>query len=90
MFVHRGVDEIRIVDVGLLPENCNQGIGTAIVKAILDEASEAGKPVRLHVEHFNRAQRLYERLGFLPIGSSGVHVEMESVPDIPAKCRELG
>ena len=88
LLVHRDVDEIRVVDIGLLSKHRNQGIGAAIIEAVQDEATEAGKPVRLHVEVSNRAQRLYQRLGFLPIGASGVHVEMEFVPNIPAKGRE--
>ena len=83
ILVHRGADEICVVDIGLLPEYRNQGIGGALLKAVLDEAAEAGKPVRLHVESFNRAVRLYERLGFGPIRTDGIHVEMEWSPRIP-------
>jgi ribosomal protein S18 acetylase RimI-like enzyme len=83
LFIHRGPDEIRVVDIGLLPEHRNQGIGVALLKAVLDEGTETGKPVRLQVEMFNRAIRLYERLGFTPIGTDGVHIEMEYVPGIP-------
>jgi ribosomal protein S18 acetylase RimI-like enzyme len=83
LFLHRGTDEIRVVDIGLLPEHRNQGIGGALLKAVLDEAAEAGKPVRLHVESFNRAVRLYERLGFASIGTDGAHIEMEYLPSIP-------
>jgi GNAT superfamily N-acetyltransferase len=80
LFVHRGTDTIRVVDLGLLPEYRNQGIGGALLKAIVDEAAEAGKPIRLHVESFNRAMTLYERLGFRPLGINGIHIEMEWAP----------
>jgi GNAT superfamily N-acetyltransferase len=80
LFLHRGTDLIRVVDIGLLPEHRNQGIGGALLKAVLDEADEAGKPVRLHVESFSRAVSLYERLDFASIGTDGVHIEMEHVP----------
>ena len=83
LFVHHGTDEIHVVDLGLLPEHRNQGIGGTLLKAVLDEAAEAGKPVRLHVESFNRAVTLYRRLGFAPIGTHGAHIEMEFVPSIP-------
>jgi ribosomal protein S18 acetylase RimI-like enzyme len=82
LFLHRGADEIRVVDIGLLPEHRNRGIGGALLKAVLDEAAEAGKPVRLHVESFNRAVSLYERLDFASIGIDGAHIEMEYVPSI--------
>jgi ribosomal protein S18 acetylase RimI-like enzyme len=77
LLVHRATDAIRVVDIGLLPEYRNQGIGGALLKAVLDEAAETGKPIRLHVESFNRALRLYERLGFRPVGINGIHLEMQ-------------
>jgi ribosomal protein S18 acetylase RimI-like enzyme len=83
LFVHRGTDAIRVVDLGLLPESRNQGIGGALLNAVLDEAAEARTSIRLHVESSNRAVRLYERLGFRPFGINGIHVEMEWAPRIP-------
>ena len=53
------------------------------LKAVLDEAAEADKTVRLRVESLNRAVRLYERLGFASIGTDGAHIEMEYVPWSP-------
>jgi ribosomal protein S18 acetylase RimI-like enzyme len=82
LFLHRGTDLIRVVDICLLPEHRNQGIGGALLRAVLDEATETGKAVRLHVESFNRAVRLYERLDFASIGTDGVHIEMEYDPSI--------
>ena len=81
-FVHRGADAIRVVDLGLLPEYRSQGIGSALLKAVLEEADEAGMPIRLHAESFNRAMKLYERLGFRAVRINGIHVEMECAPRI--------
>ena len=50
------------------------------MRALLDEAAAAGKPVRIHVEQFNRAMTLYLRLGFTPIAEQGVHILMEWSP----------
>jgi GNAT superfamily N-acetyltransferase len=83
LFLHRGTDLIRVVDIGLLPEHRNQGIGGALLKAVRDEAALADKTVRLRVESMNRAVRLYERLGFASIGIDGAHIEMELVPRSP-------
>src|SRR5262245_39085009 len=41
-----------------------QGIGTAIVKALIEDAARAGRALTLGVVKTNPAQRLYERLGF--------------------------
>jgi ribosomal protein S18 acetylase RimI-like enzyme len=41
-----------------------QGIGTDVVRALIDEAGKAGRAVTLGVVKMNPALRLYERLGF--------------------------
>jgi ribosomal protein S18 acetylase RimI-like enzyme len=78
--VARWQDEIRMVDIALLPPYRNAGIGTAILRDILAEAALAHKPVRIHVEKCNPALRLYERLGFAPIADKGVYLFMEWSP----------
>lgn len=80
LYVARWDDEIRIVDIALLPEHRGGGIGTAILRSLLAEAAAAGKPVRIHVERQNPARRLYERLGFVPIADKGVYYLMEWTP----------
>lgn len=77
LYVARADDEIRIVDIALLPEYCNRGIGTMLLRGLQSEAAAAGKPLRIHVERFNPALRLYERLGFHPIADRGVYLFME-------------
>jgi ribosomal protein S18 acetylase RimI-like enzyme len=62
LYVAREGDEIRIVDIALLPESCNRGIGTTLLRGLQSEAAAGGKPLRIHVERFNPALRLYERL----------------------------
>jgi ribosomal protein S18 acetylase RimI-like enzyme len=80
LYVDRGDDEINIVDIALLPEHRRRGIGSALLKAILAEADQTGKPVRIHVERFNPALHLYDRLGFVKTGDSGVYFLMERPP----------
>ena len=41
-----------------------QGIGTEVVKGLIDESAKAGRAVTLGVVKTNPALRLYERLGF--------------------------
>lgn len=58
-------DCLYIRELQLLPEQQGHGIGTAIVDMVLDEARKQSLPVKLSVVPANdRAQRLYERLGF--------------------------
>ena len=80
LYVNRRPDVIHLIDIALLPANRNRGIGTSLLKELLAEASEVGKPVRIHVEHFNPALHLYERLGFSRIGDQGVYYQMEWLP----------
>lgn len=80
LYVNRRPDVIHLIDIALLPANRNRGIGTSLLKELLAEASEVGKPVRIHVEHFNPALHLYERLGFSQIGDHGVYYQMEWLP----------
>ena len=79
LYVARGADEIRIVDIALLPEYCNRGIGTRLLRQLQSEARAAGTAVRIHVERFNPALRLYERLGFREIEDKGVYLFLESL-----------
>lgn len=69
--------EVRILDITLLPQHRNTGIGTAILKALMTEASSTGKPLRIYVESYNQSQRLFERLGFVKSGESGYSYLLE-------------
>ena len=82
MIVSRRENEIQLVDIALLTEYRSRGIGTSLIKELIDEATAAGKVVQLHVLKTNRrAKRLYERLGFKSTGESGMHFEMEWTPE---------
>ena len=82
LYLDRWETEFRIIDIALLPEHRGVGIGSRLLKDVLDEADRAGKAVSIHVEKFNPALRLYERLGFLPVADTGVYLRMERPPII--------
>ena len=77
LLVDRRPEDIRVVDVSLTPEYRGKGIGTMFLRELLNEAEASGKSVSIHVEHFNPAMRLYERLGFRRIDTHGVYHLME-------------
>ncbi len=77
LYVARWTGELRNVDIALLPEVCNGGMGTTLLRELQAEAAAAGKPLRIHVERFNPALRLYERLGFRLIEDRGVYLFLE-------------
>lgn len=76
LYVARWEREIRIMDIALLPEHRGSGIGTKLLRELQDEARSAGKSLTIHVERFNPALRLYERLGFRQIEDKGVYLLM--------------
>jgi ribosomal protein S18 acetylase RimI-like enzyme len=80
LLVDRRDDAILIVDISIVPELRGRGAGSFLLRAILDEATAAGKRVVIHVERFNRALGLYERLGFRATGDHGVYLRMEWEP----------
>jgi ribosomal protein S18 acetylase RimI-like enzyme len=80
LYLDRRATEIRIVDIALLPEYRNRGLGSALLHDILAEGERAGLPVTIHVECFNPALRLYERLGFRKLEDRGVYYFMEKPP----------
>ena len=57
-----------------------RGIGTRILNEIVAEARASGSAVRIYVEKFNPARRLYERLGFRVTEERGLHVLMANEP----------
>jgi len=70
--------EIRVVDIAMVPAHRGAGIGTMLLRRVFDEGDAAGKPVSIHVEIFNPARGLYDRLGFVEKGTHGdVYLLME-------------
>ncbi|MGH3079824.1 MAG: GNAT family N-acetyltransferase [Gaiellaceae bacterium] len=80
LYVARWSDEIRVIDIALLPEFRGRGIGTRLLRGLLDEAARARRRLSIHVEKNNPALRLYKRLGFAPVADRGVYVLMEATP----------
>jgi len=83
LYVARTEDKIEIMDITVLPQERNAGIGSGLIKALMDEATRS-TPLRIYVESYNPSLRLFERLGFRPVRDEGVHLLMEWVPDSPS------
>ena len=77
LYLQEWEGNVRIVDIALLPAFRGGGVGEAIVRDIGEDARARGKKVSIHVEIFNPARRLYERLGFVPVEDKGVYQLME-------------
>jgi len=79
----RWQNEIRVMDIAILPEYRGRGIGSHLLRALQDEAAAAGKCLSIHVERSNPALRLYQRLGFQTLEENGLHLLMQWRPDAP-------
>lgn len=77
LYLEEHDSQIHVVDIVLAAACRGQGIGTAILRALIDHAAERGRGVGIFVEKFNPALRLYRRLGFTEIDDTGVYLEMK-------------
>jgi len=78
IWIGQDKEQIRLLDIALLPEFQNLGAGTHLLRLLIDEARKAAKPLRHMVFVLNNdAHRFYERLGFTVIDDLGAYKHME-------------
>jgi GNAT superfamily N-acetyltransferase len=78
IWIGRTDDEIRLLDIAILPAFQNRGAGTILLRKLIDEANTTGKRLRHMVFVLNNdAHRFYERLGFVEIDDMGGYKHME-------------
>jgi GNAT superfamily N-acetyltransferase len=82
LYVDRSGGETHLIDITLLPDHQGRGLGSTLLKSLLQESAATGHPVTLHVQARNPARRLYERLGFETVVDEGVYRLMLWVPPI--------
>jgi ribosomal protein S18 acetylase RimI-like enzyme len=67
-------EELFVITLEILPAYQNQGVGTLVMRQVLQEARQRQKPVALQVLKVNLAARaFYQRLGFGVTGESDTH-----------------
>ncbi len=82
LYLHRVPREILILDIAILPEYRNMGIGTLLIRGMQAEAHRANSIIRLHVESSSQAKAFYERLGFVTTSEIGFYYEMIWQPEV--------
>ena len=90
LYLDRGEKVWLVIDLALLPEHRGRGIGTRLLGGVLAEAAAAAMPVQMHVERFNPARRLYDRLGFYQIADQGIYLLLEWKPGTGESAARLG
>ncbi len=83
LYLHAGAEDMLIVDITLTTACRGHGIGSTLLKAVIDQAGAQGRGVRLHVDRRNSgAHRLYTRLGFVETGIEGAYRCMRRERDL--------
>jgi len=68
---------MRLIDIALLGEFRNLGIGGELIRRLIVKCREESIALRLQVLRGNPALRLYNRLGFIETGADPVYIQME-------------
>jgi ribosomal protein S18 acetylase RimI-like enzyme len=81
LYVRRTADETSLMDIAFVPEYRNRGLGSRIMRTLIDESRATGRPITLHVETNNpHAHRWYLRFGFAEVKTEGIHILMRRDP----------
>ncbi|PCE34182.1 GNAT family N-acetyltransferase [Burkholderia ubonensis] len=72
----RATDEWHLHQIQVLPAHQGKGIGNALLRDVLAEATCAGVPVSLSVLQGNPARHLYEHLGFRVITETPIDAKL--------------
>ncbi len=86
IYLRRSGNEIRLMEIALVEQRRDQGLGGLLIQALCDLADRDACEITLHVEPGNPACRLYRRLGFELIEERGVN----SFLGRPPRRREAG
>ncbi|MBK7393693.1 MAG: GNAT family N-acetyltransferase [Chloracidobacterium sp.] len=77
LYVDRGIEQIAILDITVLPEYREKGIGTELVSNLQNEAAATNRSVRIYLEQINPSQKLFRTLGFEVVPDDGIDLRFE-------------
>lgn len=91
VYIETTTVEVRLMDITLLPSCRNQGLGTRMMDELLRYADALPRQVSLHVEPFNPAKRMYERMEFVVSETRGLYEFMvRAAPGTTLRRSEIG
>lgn len=79
IYIDRRGEEIRILDLTILPGGRSEDVGASLLKNLMAEA-EPERPLTIHLDVFSPARDLFTRLGFVSVSENGMHTLYEWRP----------
>ena len=77
LYVDRRADAVHVLDILITSEHRGRGVGTMLMRSVLDEAATSDRDATLYVEPGSPAHAWYQRLGFVaPDEPQGLHLFM--------------
>jgi ribosomal protein S18 acetylase RimI-like enzyme len=80
LIVHRCEHKAHLVDIAILTDHRNRGVGSELLRGLIAECQASGKLLTLQVDKVNRAIRLYQRLGFSTNAEDALFYKMSCAP----------
>jgi ribosomal protein S18 acetylase RimI-like enzyme len=77
IYIEREPGLIKILDVTVLPEFRNGGIGSELIRGVLNEAADSNRNVQIYVETFNPSLELFRKMGFSVVQEEGINYLLE-------------
>ncbi len=71
LYVAREESGIRIMDVTVLEQFRAQGVGSSVIRDLMQEADQRGHNLTVWIENFNPSRNLFERMGFSIVDNDG-------------------
>ena len=72
-------DGVHILDITIAPGLRNQGIGSQVLRELMEIAERERKPLSIYVESFNPSLPLFEKLGFSLAEQDGFQLLLKRV-----------
>lgn len=77
LYVARLTQEIRVMDITIIPDHRKKGIGSGLLRSVQSEGRSIGLPVTLHAEKMGNMAEFYKRLGFEIVDEKEAHFFMK-------------
>jgi GNAT superfamily N-acetyltransferase len=89
VYVERLQNEISILDITVLPKQRNAGIGSHLIRVMLEEATRENKNVGIYIESFNPSCEFFKSRGFVEAEVDGFQIHFLWYPPGSAQADNL-